>query len=152
MVRNVTRMMLLMTMITTLVQVSGGAEHVVSNQAEVTYFDKERVAEAFLKGAVLAETKDYAVHASRRDRPGIPEVHESEVDIMYMIDGTATIVTGGELVGAKTISTGEIRGTDIRGGRSRRLSKGDVIIIPAGIPHWFKEVPAAITYYVVKTR
>ena len=152
MIRNVTRIMLSMTMVATIVQVSGGAEYVAINQAEATYFDKERVAEAFLKGAVLADTKDYAVHASRRDRPGIPEVHEREVDIMYMIDGTATIVTGGELVGAKTIAAGEIRGTDIRGGQSRQLSKGDVIIIPAGTPHWFKEVPAALTYYVVKTR
>ena len=76
-----------MIMVTTIVQVSGGAEHAAINQAEATYFEKERVAEAFLKGAVLADTKDYAVNASRRDRPGIPEVHEREVDIMYMIDG-----------------------------------------------------------------
>jgi mannose-6-phosphate isomerase-like protein (cupin superfamily) len=142
-------MLFLFGMLTSMVQVPQLA---ASSQATITYFDRQKVTEAFLKGAVLAEAKGYAVHASRRDRPGIPEVHESDVDIMYMIDGTATIVTGGELVGAKTVATGEIRGTDIRSGQSRKLSKGDVIIIPAGIPHWFKEVPGPLTYYVVKTR
>jgi quercetin dioxygenase-like cupin family protein len=42
-------------------------------------------------------------------------------------------------------------GTDITGGQTHQLKKGDFISIPAGIPHWFKEVPATgVTYYMVK--
>src|SRR5438552_9917815 len=42
------------------------------------------------------------------------------------------------------------RGTDIQGGEVHRLTKGDVIVVPAGQAHWFKEVPSAVSYYVVK--
>jgi hypothetical protein len=53
------------------------------------------------------------------------------------------------LVEAKTVAPEEIRGKDIGGGRSRQLAKGDVIIVPNGVPHWFQEVQGLFTYYVV---
>ncbi len=122
-------------------------------RAPVVYFEKEQVAAAFAKGAVLFDKSDkYMVHASHRDKAGMVEVHEQDADIIYVLDGSATFVTGGEIVGAKTIAPGEIRGTDIKGGETRQISKGDVIIVPAGTPHWFKEVPGPLNYYVVKAR
>ena len=54
------------------------------------------------------------------------------------------------MVGGKVTAPGQSRGTEIQGGHSQRLAKGDVVVIPAGIPHWFKEVPQSISYYVVK--
>ena len=60
------------------------------------------------------------------------------------------IVTGGKMVGGKTTRPGQLLGTDIQGGQTHRLTKGDVIVIPAGTPHWFKEVPQSVSYYVVK--
>jgi quercetin dioxygenase-like cupin family protein len=45
---------------------------------------------------------------------------------------------------------GQSLGTDIKGGDTHHLSKGDVIVVPAGVPHWFKEVPHSVSYYVVK--
>jgi glc operon protein GlcG len=80
------------------------------------------------------------------------EVHERDTDIAYVLEGTATLVTGGEAVETKTIAPEEIRGAAIRGGSERRLVKGDVVIIPNGVPHWFKEVPGPLNYYVVKVR
>jgi uncharacterized protein GlcG (DUF336 family) len=119
----------------------------------VTYFEKEKVAAAFEKGAVLFNGSDkYMVHASRRDAPGMAEVHTADADIIYMLNGTTTFVTGGTVVEPKQIAADEIRGKEIRGGEMRHLSAGDVIIVPAGTPHWFKEVPAPFTYYVVKAR
>ncbi|MEW5976007.1 MAG: hypothetical protein AB1898_09410 [Acidobacteriota bacterium] len=50
------------------------------------------------------------------------------------------------------VAPDEIRGSQISGGEARQIQKGDVIIVPAGTPHWFKEVPAPMTYYVVKAR
>lgn len=125
-----------------------------SNKA-VTYFDSRVVAAAFAKGAVLVDGSKgltYMVHASRRDKPGLGEVHTLDTDIVYVLDGSATLVTGGTLVDGKESAAGEIRGTNITGGESRRISKGDVIIVPNGVSHWFKEVNGTFLYYVVKVR
>jgi glc operon protein GlcG len=122
-------------------------------KAAVSFFEKEKVAAAFEKGAVLFDAgAKYMVHASHRDKAGMVEVHEQDADIIYVLDGSAVFVTGGEIVGGKTIAPGEIRGTDVKGGETRTISKGDVIIVPAGTPHWFKEVPGPLNYYVVKAR
>lgn len=122
-------------------------------KAAVSYFEKEKVAAAFEKGAVLFDASNkYMVHASHRDKAGMVEVHEQDADIIYVLDGSATLVTGGEVVGGKMIGPGEIRGSDVKGGETRTISKGDVIIVPAGTPHWFKEVSGPVNYYVVKAR
>ncbi len=124
-----------------------------SSRPVVSHFEKERVDAAFAKGAVLFDNGEkYMVHASRRDRPGMVEVHEHDADIVYVLDGHATLITGGTVVEGRTISPGEIRGTDLKGGETRQVRIGDVVIVPAGTPHWFKEVAAPFTYYVVKAR
>jgi len=89
---------------------------------------------------------------SRREESGQSEVHAADTDTFYVIEGSATFVTGGTVDGGKTTGPGEIRGTGISGGDSRTLSKGDIIVIPKGTPHWFKEVPKLVIYYVVKAR
>jgi hypothetical protein len=118
----------------------------------VTYIPAERVSAAFAKGAMLVNAGNYMVHASRRDSDGQVEVHVKDADIIYMLEGTTTLVTGGEIVGAKTTAPDEIRGTSVRGGDARKLAKGDVMIVPKGTPHWFKDVSAPVLYYVVKVR
>jgi uncharacterized protein GlcG (DUF336 family)/mannose-6-phosphate isomerase-like protein (cupin superfamily) len=120
---------------------------------EVSYFEKDKVAAAFAKGAVLFDNSDkYMVHASHRDKAGIAELHEKDADIIYVLDGSATLVTGGTVVDPKPTAPGEIRGKEITGGETRQIAKGDIIIVPAGTPHWFKEVPGPLNYYVVKAR
>jgi mannose-6-phosphate isomerase-like protein (cupin superfamily) len=59
-------------------------------------------------------------------------------------------MTGGTVIGGKTTEPGEVRGSDLKGGETFHLTKGDVIVIPAGTPHWFKAVPQAIRYHMVK--
>jgi len=121
--------------------------------AKVSYFSKQQVTDAFAKGAVLFNGSDkYMVHTSRRDQAGIAEVHTKDADIIYVQDGSATFVTGGTVVDPKPTDPNEIRGKEITGGETRTITKGDVIIVPAGTPHWFKDVPAPMTYYVVKAR
>jgi len=122
--------------------------------APVSYFEAPRVREAFAKGSVLfdGDGRNYMVHASRRDAAGQAEVHAKDADIIYVVDGTATLVTGGTVVDAKSTAPDEVRGRQIAGGETRTLTKGDVLIVPAGTPHWFEKVPAAFTYYVVKVR
>lgn len=119
---------------------------------KATYFPAAQVNNAFEKGRPLLEIANYKVHASHRDGPGVVEVHSKDTDIIYMLEGAATLVTGGTLVGGKHIEPEEIRGDDIKGGESRRITKGDIIIVPHNTPHWFKEVTGPLNYYVVKVR
>lgn len=127
--------------------------NLVSSSKTVSFFDSGQVKAAFEKGAVLFDgSGKYMVHASRREKPGMVEVHEFDADIIYVLDGKATLVTGGTPVDPKTTGPGEIRASEVSGGETRLLAKGDVMIVPAGTPHWFKEVTAPFTYYVVKAR
>lgn len=123
--------------------------------SSVTFLDSKTVNDAFAKGAVLSggtNGENYMVHASRREKAGLAEVHDLDTDIIYVLDGTATVVTGGSSVDPKTIEAGEHRGTSIEGGVTRQLKKGDVLIVPKGTPHWFRQVDGTFLYYVVKVR
>jgi mannose-6-phosphate isomerase-like protein (cupin superfamily) len=117
---------------------------------QVTHIPSARVTAAFAKGAPLLETGSYKVHASLREAPGQAEVHQRDTDIIYVLEGTATIVTGGSVVDGSTTAPDEIRGSAIRGGIAQPLIKGDVFIVPNGVPHWFTRVEAPFRYYVVK--
>src|ERR1700686_196841 len=116
----------------------------------VTFVGPDKVAEALAKGGGLVTASNLSVSGNHRAGPGQVEVHEKETDILYIIDGEATFVTGGTMVGGKMSKAGQWLGTDITGGQTQHLTKGDVITIPAGMPHWFKEVPKSVSYFVVK--
>jgi mannose-6-phosphate isomerase-like protein (cupin superfamily) len=115
-----------------------------------TYISRDKVAEALAKGGSLAATKEYTVSGAHRSTAGQVEMHEKETDILYVMDGEATFVTGGTMVGGKMSKAGQWLGSDITGGKTLHLTKGDVVTIPAGMPHWFKEVPKSVSYFVVK--
>jgi mannose-6-phosphate isomerase-like protein (cupin superfamily) len=120
----------------------------------VLFFDAKQVSASFSTGAVLLDESDrnYMVHTSRRDKPGLAEVHALDTDIIYVMQGTATLVTGGTAVDAKEIAPNEFRGSRIDGGVTRQLSQGEVIIVPNNTPHWFKEVNGEFLYYTIKVR
>jgi mannose-6-phosphate isomerase-like protein (cupin superfamily) len=120
--------------------------------SRVTVISHDEVSAAFARGKPLIEVDDYKIHASRRDSSGLAEIHTRDTDILYVLDGSATLITGGRVVGGKSIGTEELRGSAIQGGETRQLSAGDVVVIPNGVPHWFREVTAPFLYYVVKVR
>ena len=115
-----------------------------------TFIDANRVAAAFAKGQPLLETAGYKVHASRRVEPGQAEIHTLDTDVIYVVDGSATLVTGGKALDAKEIAPNELRGTKIEGCEGHRITKGDVIIIPNGVPHQFTAVSGELHYFVCK--
>jgi mannose-6-phosphate isomerase-like protein (cupin superfamily) len=84
-----------------------------------------------------------------RSKPNEPEVHQEESEADYVVSGDAILVTGGTMVSPRNLGNGEVKGSDIKGGQSFHLTKGDVIVIPAGMPHWFKEVKEPINYFMV---
>ena len=118
---------------------------------QVTYVDASKVSALFAKGGSITNGPDFTASINRRTAAGQVEVHLKETDLFYVVEGSATFVTGGTMVGGKESRPNQMLGTDITGGQVHQLKKGDFISIPAGIPHWFKEVPASgVTYYTVK--
>lgn len=121
----------------------------------VSYFEKTAVDAAFARGDVLvdgSQGRNYMVHASRREAPGQVEIHQEDTDIIHVLSGSATFVTGGVLADGKMTGPGEIRGRTVQGGTTRTIKPGDVLVVPRGTAHWFKEVKGPLTYYVVKVR
>jgi glc operon protein GlcG len=102
-------------------------------------------------GATLVDDPAFRVAASRRDGAGQAEVHATDTDIFYVLEGRATVVFGGNIVEGKQTAPNEIRGSGIEGGETREIGPGDVLTIPRGIPHWFRSVKAPFRYYVVKS-
>ena len=135
----------LATLLTAIISLAGTAV-----AQGVTYVEHDKVAAALAKGGPLVSAPDLLVSGSHRDKAGNVEVHDKETDIIYVVDGTATFVTGGTMLGGKVTNPGQHQGSGIQGGEAHHLSKGDVIVVPAGTPHWFKEVPQSVSYYVVK--
>ena len=119
----------------------------------VTYLAHDQITAAFAKGAPLIEVTDYKIHASRRESvPGLAEIHTRDTDIIYVLEGSATLVTGGRAVEAKPTGPEELRGSAIEGGETREIVPGDLVVVPNGTPHWFKQVTGPLLYYVVKVR
>ena len=136
---------LVLASLLTVASLAGG-----DGRPSATYINHEKVAAAVAKGGTLATGSDYIVLALHRAESGNAELHEKQTDVYYVADGEATFVTGGELVGNKVVSPGQRQGTGIKGGEVHHLMKGDVIVIPAGVPHWFKDVSHPISYLLVK--
>jgi mannose-6-phosphate isomerase-like protein (cupin superfamily) len=89
-------------------------------------------------GSASETLKDYPQHLtmlSFRSRDGVVEMHEDFADLFVVLDGRATLVTGGTIAGAEMTGPGEIRGVSIVGGAGQELRAGDVAHVPAGLPH-----------------
>src|SRR3954468_8847267 len=113
-----------------------GADAVHASNGHVAFFPGE----ALQRGAgLLLDHGAYKLDAGRRTAPGEPELHDRDVDVMHVVRGDATVVTGGQIV----------NGT-IEGGTAQELHEGDVLAIPNGVPHQFTEVSDPFLYFVVK--
>jgi|SRR5215211_2818325 len=88
---------------------------------------------------------------AHREGSGVAEWHDTQADVMFISSGQVTMIYGGTIVDAKTTSPGEMRGPSIRGGTEAQLGPGDVLHIPAKVPHQMI-LPAGgtVTYFVTK--
>ena len=99
----------------------------------------------------LAKYDNHGIMVAHREGSGEAELHETQVDVFFVQSGRATLVVGGTMVDGKTTSPHEIRGPSINGGESRKLGAGDVVHIPAGVPHQLTlENGSQFTYVIVK--
>jgi quercetin dioxygenase-like cupin family protein len=101
-------------------------------KAEVVFADHDKVAATMKKAGPLAD------------------IHANEADLFYVIDGGARQVLGGKMVDGRQTAPGQMRGSKIDGGQTYQLGKGDVMWVPAGMPHWFPEIPEPLSYLLVK--
>jgi len=97
---------------------------------------------------------DYGNHLmgiSHREGDGMAELHQTQVDIWIVESGEASVTVGGTIVQPKTVKPHEIRGTSIEGGTVQQLTAGDVVHIPANVPHQLR-IPSGktFTYMVIK--
>jgi glc operon protein GlcG len=104
----------------------------------------------FENSGILLDAQRYKLDAGRRSAPGEVEYHERVTDVMHVVEGNATVVTGGEMVDAREIAPGELRARAVEGGTAQQLREGDVFAIPNGVPHQFVEVSDPFLYFVVK--
>jgi mannose-6-phosphate isomerase-like protein (cupin superfamily) len=117
----------------------------------VNYVGHDKVAATMAKGGAVIEDHGLRVLAQRRGA-GEAELHKKTNHVFIIVEGEATFVTGGTLVGAKETEPNQVRAASIQGGTTHRMTKGDVITVPAGTPHWWKDVPTkTIAYYGVNT-
>jgi mannose-6-phosphate isomerase-like protein (cupin superfamily) len=86
----------------------------------------------------------YNASLEYRASVGPAAVHEKEAEMFYVIDGSATMVTGGKLVNESRTNAENLSGTAIEGGASRNVSKGDFIIVPENTPHWFSTINGTV--------
>jgi mannose-6-phosphate isomerase-like protein (cupin superfamily) len=97
----------------------------------------------------LANFGNHLTMIAHRQGDGEAELHEQMADLFVVESGEATLVYGGEVVNGKTTAPNEIRGPSIKGGKRQQLTTGDVVHIPAGMPHQLL-VPKRFTYFVMK--
>jgi glc operon protein GlcG len=100
-----------------------------TRNGHAAYFPGATVRQKFETGGLLLEKPQYKIDAGRRTGPGDVEIHDHEVDVMHVLQGSATVVAGEE---------------------THKLSEGDVLEIPAGVPHQFTDSSDPFLYFVVK--
>ena len=94
----------------------------------------------------LLQSNSYKATLEYRAKAGTPSIHEAEAELIYIVDGSATFVTGGKLINEKRTNATNVGGTGIENGETRKVSKGDFIMVPQGTPHWFSGVDGGVAF------
>ena len=104
----------------------------------------ERKGDQALLAQSMIQLAPYNVSLEYRAAVANAAVHETEAELFYVIDGSATLVTGGKLTNENRTNTANLSGSGIEGGVSRRVAKGDFIMVPEGTPHWFSAIDGTV--------
>jgi mannose-6-phosphate isomerase-like protein (cupin superfamily) len=124
--------------------------------APATYFSQAELMATLKESAKTAPAmhtapvklaEHYRINIVRRTSAQGAIAHPDGTEVHHIIDGSATFVSGGKIARAAGAPAGS---ATIEGGESRRVSKGDVILVPAGTPHWYKDLDGSITYLEVR--
>ena len=130
---------------------SPGSAGIYKSDAELTVALKKAIvaADGNQSSSPIANTDQYRINIVHREKAAGALAHEGNTELHYIIEGTGIIVTGGTIVRGSG-GTGGINGATIQGGETHAVKKGDVILVPSGSAHWYKEVTTPITYLEVR--
>lgn len=133
---------------TTVVRVSGGAVDSAFRSLAASHNAAD-----FARDLPTGDVSRYQLVVLSRRAAGAAELHQRWSDVVFVRSGSATLTTGGTLAGRRSMGQGEFTGTSISAGRERAVRTGDVIVIPAGLPHhWRPTGSAAFSYVLLKLR
>jgi mannose-6-phosphate isomerase-like protein (cupin superfamily) len=124
-------------------RVAAGPPPSGTSSSEATFIAAAKVA-ACAKASTLLTAADYTVICYSRTVPGQAEAHAGHTHLWYILEGEGTVVMGGTIMDVETALPGEPRGPRIEGGLPQRVVAGDVLVIPAGVPHQYTEVRAPL--------
>ena len=127
---------------------SGAAGRTMVSAADVTaLIAKARVdrkeGQALLAQSML-QLAPYNVSLEYRAAVANAAVHDKEAELFYVVDGSATLVTGGKLRDEKRTNADNSSGSGIEGGVTRHVAKGDFVMVPEGTPHWFSAIDGTV--------
>ena len=127
---------------------AAAASRTMVSASDVTALIAKAKAERKDNQALLAQSMiqlaPYNVSLEYRAAVANAAVHETEAELFYVIDGSATLVTGGKLTNENRTNAANLSGSGIEGGVSRRVAKGDFIMVPEGTPHWFSAIDGTV--------
>lgn len=102
---------------------------------------------------LLADFPNDSAMLVRRESDGPPEWHETQIDVFFVQYGSATLLIGGKLINGETVGPHEKRNGTIQGRVRQKLSAGDVVRIPARVPHQvLLEGSHEFNYFVIKVK
>jgi mannose-6-phosphate isomerase-like protein (cupin superfamily) len=144
-------------LVITLVTAAAVAQQKGAPQAPITYKSAADVAAMIAKAKAQNDGKatalisqsilslsPYKANLEYRASVGPASIHEKEAEMFYVIDGSATLITGGKLVGETRTNAENLTGTAIEGGTPQSVAKGDFIIVPENTGHWFSEIKSTL--------
>jgi mannose-6-phosphate isomerase-like protein (cupin superfamily) len=128
----------------------------VYSQDDLLGMEKKLKEKTDASGLATQTIKKYSTDYSMlayRTQSGKAELHEKFADFYVVVAGDATLVSGGQMVNGKTTAPGEVRGDSIQGGQESKLKKGDIVHIPANIPHQLTLAKGdTFQYFIVKVQ
>jgi mannose-6-phosphate isomerase-like protein (cupin superfamily) len=124
--------------------------------ADLAAMEKKLEQKAEPSGLATETLKQYAsdyTMLAYRSKTGKAELHEKFADFYFVVGGEATLVSGGKIVNSTTTAPGEVRGDAVQDGKEIKLKKGDIVHIPANIPHELVLARGAtFQYFIVKVQ
>jgi mannose-6-phosphate isomerase-like protein (cupin superfamily) len=124
--------------------------------ADLMAMEKSLEQKADASGLATETLKKYASDYTMlafRSKSGKAELHEKFADFYFVLGGEATLVSGGHIVNSSTTAPGEVRGDSVQDGKEARLKKGDIVHIPANIPHQLVLAKGGtFQYFIVKVQ
>ena len=112
----------------------------ITNAKNTRKPDQANMVQPILQNAPYNANLEYRVGGINANA----SVHEREAEMFYVVEGTGTMITGGKLKEERRTNPENLSGTGIDGGNRRRVAKGDYVMVPAGVPHWFGEIDGAL--------